>query len=225
MEAKKSNKSNLENKRPLFFQVGLVCTLALVLIAFEWESPEKENNILITATTGSEIETLIPITRDITKPKPPELPKIKEIIAVDDNMELEYETEFEDVSVGVLDDIDWVPFEQAEEKTDGKEFFIVVEDMPTFNGGDISAFHKHVQSQVVYPQQALEMGIEGTVHVNFIIDKKGNLTNINLTRKVDPLLDNEVMRILKKSPKWKAGKQRGNPVPVLFSIPVRFELN
>lgn len=103
------------------------------------------------------------------------------------------------------------------------EVFSIVEIMPSFKGGDNTDFMKYVQEQIVYPEKAVELGIEGRVFVQFVIDEQGNITEIKIIRGVDPLLDNEVIRVLKSSPKWEPGKQRGKPVKTTLIIPVEFK--
>lgn len=105
------------------------------------------------------------------------------------------------------------------------EVFYIVETMPQFQGEGIEAFRAYIQKNVTYPQLALENGISGIVYVSFVINRRGELTNISILRSVDPSLDEEVIRALKAAPKWEPGKQRGKPVNVSFSIPIRFILN
>jgi len=104
-------------------------------------------------------------------------------------------------------------------------YYSIVEEMPSFKGGDIKNFRNYIQKAVVYPQIAKENGIKGTVYVSFVVNKKGGITNIKIVRKVDPSLDNEVIRALKSAPKWSPGKQRGEKVNVSMTIPVTFQLN
>jgi len=108
---------------------------------------------------------------------------------------------------------------QAEEAT-----FIVVEEMPTFNGGDVNYFREWVQKNVEYPKIAVENGIQGKVFVSFVVDKEGNVSDIGILRGVDPCLDDEVIKVVQSSPVWKPGKQRGAEVNVRFSITVNFQL-
>lgn len=104
------------------------------------------------------------------------------------------------------------------------EVFYIVEDMPEFDGGGLKEFQNWVQRNVKYPDIALENGIAGTVYVNFLVNKIGEVSNIDIVRSVDPCLDDEVKRVLKSAPSWKPGKQRGENVNVQFSLPVKFLL-
>jgi TonB family protein len=110
-------------------------------------------------------------------------------------------------------------------KENNYQVFQVVEDMPEFQGGTIETFKSWVQANVKYPTMAMENKISGTVYVKFVVNEKGNVQDINIIRSVDPILDDEVVRAMKSAPAWKPGYQKGQPVNVSFSIPVRFVLN
>ena len=103
------------------------------------------------------------------------------------------------------------------------EPFMLVEVMPTFRGGDLNAFREWVIKRTVYPQQASDNGIEGIVFVTFIVEADGSVTNVKVTQGVDPLLDNEAIRVVSSSPKWLPGRQRGETVRVRFSIRLNFQ--
>lgn len=108
---------------------------------------------------------------------------------------------------------------------EGDEIFVVVEDMPTFQGGDINKFRAWVQNNVSYPEIASENGIQGKVFVAFVVNTAGKVGDIWIMRGVDPSLDNEVIRTIENSPDdWTPGKQRGQEVNVRFSMTVNFQL-
>ena len=111
----------------------------------------------------------------------------------------------------------------AQEKED--VVFTVVEDMPQFQGGDLSKFQGWIMKNVKYPQEALKKKISGKVFASFVIDVNGNLTNLKIKKGIDPLLDKEVLRVIKSSPKWSPGKQRGKAVKVSIVVPVHFKLS
>ena len=106
------------------------------------------------------------------------------------------------------------------------EVFTVVETMPMFNGKPAEeGFREYVGKNTQYPEKAQEQGISGRVFIEFIIDPDGNMRNVNVIRPVNPLLDNEAVRVIRESPKWTPGYQRGIAVPVKFTFPVVFKLN
>lgn len=104
------------------------------------------------------------------------------------------------------------------------EVFLIVEDMPEFDGGGLQEFSNWVNKNVKYPPIAMENGISGTVFVNFIVDKAGSIASIEIVRGVDPSLDDEVKRVLNSAPAWTPGKQRGKEVNVRMALPVKFML-
>lgn len=107
------------------------------------------------------------------------------------------------------------------------EVFYVVEEMPIFQDGgekSLEKFRNYIQSNIKYPAIAMENGISGTIYVNFIINKDGDICNINIVRGVDPSLDNVVIEALKNAPSWIPGKQRGENVAVSMAMPIKFIL-
>ena len=217
MEPKKNPKISLEKKKGLFFQIGLIITLLVIFGAFEWKSYDKVAYNLGQLSLDDLEEEIIPITQQEVKPPPPPPPPPEVIEIVEDDVEIEDEIEIEDTE----SDED-VEIEIEEE--DDEEFFMVVENMPEFPGGDLGLM-KYIQKNVKYPAIAKEYNITGKVYVSFIVDKKGSVTNVKIVRGVDKNLDAEAMRVVKSLPKYKPGKQRGKSVRVMFTIPINFTLN
>ena len=217
MEPKKNPEISLEKKKGMFFQIGLVATLIIVLVAFEWKSYEKVDYNLGQLNLDDLEEEIIPITKQEVKPPPPPPPPPEVIEIVEDEVEIEEELEIEDTE----SDED-IAIEIEEESDD--EFFMVVENMPEFPGGDLGLM-KYIQKNVKYPPIAKEYNITGKVYVSFIVDKSGSVTNVKIVRGVDKNLDAEALRVVKSLPKYKPGKQRGKPVRVMFTIPINFTLN
>ena len=216
MQPKKNPKISLESKKSLFFQIGLAVTLVLVLIAFEWKSYEKNDYNLGSLNLDDMEEEIIPITRqEVKPPPPPPPPEVIEI--VEDEVEIENEVEIEDTET---DEDEIIEIEEE----DDEEFFMVVENMPEFPGGDLGLM-KFIQKNVKYPAIAKEYNITGKVYVSFIVDKGGSVTNVKIVRGVDKNLDAEALRVVSALPKYKPGKQRGKPVRVMFTIPINFTLN
>jgi len=104
--------------------------------------------------------------------------------------------------------------------------FALVEVKPTFNGMDAEAgLREYVSKNTVYPPEAQEKGITGRVYVEFTINKDGSVSDAKLLRGVDPLLDNEALRVISASPKWTPGKHGGKPVKLKYVFPINFQLN
>ena len=217
MEPKKNPKLSLENKKGMLFQIGLVCALIIVLVAFEWKSYQKIEYNLGQLNLDDLEEEIIPITKQEVKPPPPPPPPPEIIEIVEDEEEIENELEVEDTESDEEMEIEI-------EEEDDDEFFMVVENMPEFPGGDLGLM-KYIQRNVRYPAIAKEYNITGKVYVSFIVDKSGIVTNVKIVRGVDKNLDAEALRVVKSLPKYKPGKQRGKPVRVMFTIPINFTLN
>lgn len=226
MEAKKSNKSNLERKRFMFFQIGAIFALALTLVALRWQTAENFKLAECNSIDINSVEEMIPITRPPQKKQPPALPDIKTNIVIKDNLSDIIETDIIfSVDIDATDLLAGLePYDEEPEDYDDTPF-IHVEQMPEFMGGGLDAFRRYVMTRLDYPKIARDNDIQGTVHVNFVVNRNGELIDVKILRGVDPLLDNEVLSVLKDTPKWEPGKQRGNPVNVIFTMPVSFRLN
>jgi protein TonB len=102
--------------------------------------------------------------------------------------------------------------------------FAIVEDKPKFQGEDAKTFVDWINSKVVYPQQAIENNTQGTVRVSFTVNIDGSISDVRSLGKIDPLLEDCVIEIVKKSPKWTPGRQQNKPVKVTYQVPVVFKL-
>ena len=228
MEIKKSEKANLENKKLLFVEIGLIISLLIVYIALEWTSKETNTAVLEDNTEILVEEEIISTNMD-TPPPPPAAPKIPvlsdQIDIVDDEIELEDDMFMnleDDASLGV-EIMDYV--EVQEEVVEEEAIpFQLVEEKPSFQGGDANQFSKWVNSRLVYPEIAKENGVQGRVTLQFTVEKDGSVTKVRVLRGVDPSLDKEAVRVVSMSPKWKPGKQRDRAVPVTYTFPVIFQL-
>ncbi len=226
MEIKKTDKANLEKSRGIFLQLGYVVALGIVLLAFEWGSRPSDLNSLGELGDMDLEEEIIPITRQQNEPPPPPPPpQTTEVInIVEDDVEIEDELILDDTEADQDTEIDIVEFDEEEEEVNEQEVFFVVEDMPTFQGQSSDAFRIYIQKNLKYPIIAQENGISGRVFVQFDINGKGEITNVVVVRGVDPSIDKEAVRVVKSSPKWTPGKQRGRPVRVRFTFPIVFQL-
>ena len=225
MEIKKSDKANLEKKRSIFLELGYVIVLGLVLLAFEWGTRPKGLDSLGQIGDMDVEEEIIPITRQQNEPPPPPPAQSTEVInIVEDDVEIEDELILEDTEADQDTEIEIVEFEEEEEVVEEAEVFFVVENMPEFQGQSSDAFRTYIQQNLKYPVIAQENGISGRVYVQFDIGPDGNVTNAMVVRGVDPSLDKEALRVVRSSPKWTPGSQRGRPVRVRFTFPIVFQL-
>jgi len=227
MKNKKTNNANLENKRTLFLEIGLILSLCFMLFAMEYTKQNINTSFILVSRDIQGESEIIPITRqELQKPTDPPKPKtvIIDLNIVDNDVKLDDNLDFESFDANQNDAIKIADLignnKQEEEEEEG--IFLIVEQMPKFQGKGLEEFRDYIQSSVKYPSIALENGISGTVYVGFIVNKKGEVSGINIIRGVDPALDEEVIRALKAAPLWEPGKQREKPVNVSFSIPVKF---
>jgi protein TonB len=227
MEVKKSPKANLESRKPIFTQIGLVVVLSLVLIAFEWTSTDVNVDLEAAEEEVAVEEEIIPITRqeEVKPPPPPPPPAVADILnIVDDDVELDLELEIMDTEMNQDAMVDFtVVYEVPEETREDGEIFMIVEEMPEFPGGE-GELQKYLASSVRYPVIAQENGIQGRVYIQFVINQRGEVTNVTILRGVDPSLDREAVRVVEAMPKWKPGKQRNRPVRVSYTVPINFVL-
>lgn len=229
MEVKKTQKASLENKRLLFTEIGLILTLLLVLGVFSWQSKEGKEVTLEEDNQVVEVEDMVPITQE-TPPPPSSAPKIPilsdQIDIVDDEIKVDDDMfqNLEDnanTGVEIMDYVEEVKDEVVEEEAIP---FQLVEEKPSFNGGDANEFSKWVNSRLVYPEIAKENGVQGRVTLQFTVNTDGSVSNVKVLRGVDSSLDKEAVRVVSSSPKWKPGKQRDRAVKVTYTFPVIFQL-
>ncbi len=226
MEKKKSDNVDLEKSSSIFFEIGLIVALALVLISFEWTSTGFKKNKYETNQAEQAEQEIIPITRqDKPKPKPPEPPKVTEILQIVNNdVNLQDELQLQDLEADVNTEVKQINYDVEEEDNSGDQIFFIVEDMPSFQGKGVDAFRAWVSKRLKYPEIAAENGISGRVYVQFVVEPNGVVDNVKVVRGVDPALDAEAIRVVKSSPKWAPGKQRGKAVRVAYTIPIVFVL-
>ena len=224
MEIKKSSKVDLQNKRTLFLEIGLLTSLMLVIVMFSCS--QKEKSIMsLTKDEGPIMQELIDITVQVQKPPEPvktTITVISDIInVVKDNTKIATEFSFAEFETA---DITVQKAAVKEEVIESDEPFIIAEEMPQFMGGDLNKFRSWVQERLRYPTIAAENGIQGTVTLSFVVERDGTLTSISVLQTPDRSLSEEATRVLQTSPKWTPGKQRSTPVRIKYTLPVQFKL-
>ena len=229
MEIKKTPKADLENKKTLFREIGLVAVLGIVLLAFEWSTSDKQEIMDLTGDVTAIEEEIIPITQEQpeTPPEMPKIPVLSDVIdIVDDDIEIKDDLimNLEDNANLGVEIMDYVA-EVAEEVVEEEAIpFALVEEKPRFQGGDANTFSKWVNSRLIYPEIAKENGVQGRVTLQFTVNTDGTVSNVQVLRGVDASLDKEAVRIVSSSPKWEPGRQRERPVKVTYTFPVIFQL-
>ena len=225
MELKKNPKVDVNNKRVVLLEIGLCLALLAVIAAFLY-APKEVVVEEIDMNYGPVEEQITEITRqEEQKPEPPKktestvITDVLNIVTNDEKIETGFDfAEFdEDVEI-----IQQVAVEEEEIEED--QPFVKVEEMPSFQGGDLQTFRNWVQSKVRYPQIAQENNISGRVFLMFVVERDGTLTNIQVLQTPDSSLSDEAIRVLKTSPKWKPGKQRNQAVRVKYTLPIDFRI-
>lgn len=223
MEIKKTPEADLGKKTGLFFNIGLVVSLLLVITAFEWRFYDDQS-VVDLGEADTKFEDIMDIPPTEQPPPPP--PKIQqpEVIEVPDDEEIEDKIEFDlDIEATEQTVIEEIVFRDAPAEEVAEEIFTIVEDQPTPVGG-MQAFYQFVQKELKYPAQARRMGIEGRVYVQFVVDRDGSITEVTTIRGIGAGCDEEAVRVLKNAPKWNPGKQRGRAVKVRMILPITFKL-
>ena len=225
MELKKNPKVDVNRLRIVLLEIGLIVALLVVIAAFLY-TPREVTVEKIDMNYGPVEEQITEITRQ--DQKPPEPPKRTEITVITDILNIVTN------DTKISTEVDFAEFEEdveiiqqvavEEENIEDDQPFVKVEEMPTFQGGDLNTFRNWVQSKVRYPQIAQENNISGRVFLMFVVERDGSLTNIQVLQTPDTSLSDEAIRVLKTSPKWKPGKQRNQTVRVKYTLPIDFRI-
>lgn len=228
MRTSKSSKADLESKKFIFKEIGLIIALGLVLWALELKSYEKQEIDLPTTVMENTPEEMVEITEQTKPPTPPKPPQQTTIIEIVEN-DIEVEQDLEiDVEANQDTEVErYIPIEIAEEEEMEEEeaqIFTVVESMPQFPGGD-GALLAYLSNNINYPRMALESGIQGKVFVTFVVEKDGFITDVKVLRGIGGGCDEEAIRVVQNMPQWRPGVQRNMPVRVQFNLPIRFILH
>ena len=228
MKPKKTERADLEKRRGLYLEIGLVVVLVAALVAFNVKSYDNEQVEVVQRTAEDEIEEQVLNTVEETPPPPPE-PEVPEVTTELNVIEDDAESDNE---VGIISsevtattenvEITPVQIEQEEEEVED-EIFQVVEQDPEFPGG-VEALYKFVQQNIKYPQLAKENNITGRVFVQFVVEKDGSVSNVRAARDIGGGCGAEAVRVVKSMPKWTPGKQRGKAVRAAYTLPVNFNL-
>jgi len=226
MQPKKNSKANLERRRGIHVQIGLLVALSLVLISLEWAAPRSSGNFAMVApllmAPEPEMVQLIERKEEV-KPQENKLT----ILVPADPEDLDPNEIFDDITIGseytgggikIPEDIDLPPDKPV--KPVPRD---LVEVPAEFPGGD-EAMMRWIYNNIRYPELCAELGIEGKVIAKFTISKFGKVTNIEIARSVHPDLDAEVVRVLKLMPDFRPAMQNQQLVPVFMYWPVVFQL-
>ncbi len=231
-------KTNNRNKKgSTLFQTGLIVALSLSLVAFEWRYETTPIKIVDERTFDGEIE-FIPITK--TEEAKPEAQKIKitktfnpDILKeVPNDVKIDEPKEEDSVAVKVPD---FTPVVDDRDKDDEPVHFMAVEKMPMYDDCNdegvaftesctLKKMYAHLGKTLKYPKMSKEAKIEGTVHVEFVVNKHGKVVNVNALGGPNQELKDAAVTAISSMPKMNPGTQRGKNVNVKFLLPVAFKL-
>lgn len=239
MEIKKNPKSNLENYSKLFMQLGLVLALFVTYVAIENKTYDKEYGDLGVADMASDVdEETIELQIEPPKPQPktPPPPTPEKIEVVEDEKEIE-ETVLESTETDESEAVEVEEIVEVEEEEEVVEDvpFAIIEEVPVFPGCSGTKaqkklclnkkMQKHVQ-RYFDSELANELGLapgKKRIYVQFKIDKDGSIVDVN-ARAPHPRLKKEAIRVARKIPKMKPGRQRGRAVRVGYTLPITFNV-
>ncbi len=225
MENKKNEDKRIERRIPLHFLIGLNAALLLTLAAFEWTPEVEPVDIDFIPTTRIDIDEPPIIKAKVVPPKPkPTTSQVNEV--EDDAKELEdpLEVTVDDIPASEpfeLGDIDFEAVEIPVENSD--EIFFPFEAQPDFQDG-MEQFYAFLAKNVRYPAAEKRMGVEGKVHVSFIVERDGSLSNIEIVKGLSSGCDAEAIRVMKMVTGFIPGEQRGTPVRVKMTVPIFYKL-
>ena len=233
MEVKKSPKANLDKSKGLYLLIGLVTSLSVIFICLEWTKSDlkKYNDLSIVEEFEEEIDiqnTQQEEQQPVEPPKQETPVEVSEQIEIVDNSQKTEAIQIADADDNTAIEVGKVaapPVEvKKEEDDDDQTVFVVAETMPEFPGGN-AALMKYISENIKYPVIAQEQGIQGRVVCQFTVNKDGSVVDVEVARSSgDASLDKEAVRVIKSTPKWKPGKQRGKAVRVKYTVPVSFRL-
>ena len=225
MQLKKNPQASLEDKKLTYVLIGLAFVLSICYVALEWT--EHEVTKYEVADTEFLFEDEIDIQQTTQETPPPPPPPAVQEVEVLNVVEDDVETETIEINTEDDKDVEVViapPVEAPAEEEEEEVIFVVVESMPEFPGG-AQAMMRYIAENIKYPVIAQENGIQGRVICQFVVEKDGKVSDIQVVRSSgESSLDKEAQRVIGSMPKWKPGKQRGKPVRVKYTLPVNFRL-
>ncbi len=223
MEPKKNPKYDVHKKSRMTFFFSLCVSILLVLTAFQWKRPIAQPEPR-TQNDGVIDDQLYPPVTELTytTPTKPTPAKEKPIIInpIEAKKELIEERSIELPSIPNDVPVATIQFSLPPENPDTT--FIVVERMPMPKDG-YEGLYKFLSKEIKYPKPAIRNNAKGKVFVEFVINKKGEPSNLRVTRGIGYGCDEEAIRVISLT-KWSPGKQRGVPVNVRMTVPIQFTL-
>lgn len=234
MEIKKSPAADLDGKHTQGFLLGVILVLALLFVALEfdyfgtagddYDAEALENMVKELDLEALKEEERIPLIKQPVREVPQSADKLN---VVEDEPQVELKDEIappeSDVELKTVDKVDNPEQPTVLDMESNPLNFRVVEQLPEFPGG-ASEFMKWLTKNLRYPPQAQQKNIQGKVVAQFIVNKDGSISHLEILKSVHPLLDREALRVLGMMPPWKAGLQNDKPCRTQVCIPIVFKL-
>jgi periplasmic protein TonB len=229
---KKYPEASIGDHKKYILAIGFILSFGASIFALTYRDKPKDLSGFVMETIELDAEVEPPQTEQVKPPPPP--PPPPEIEVVQDDEILEDEPEIKSVEIDVDTKIE-VPEVIKKEEVVEQEIFTVVEDMPRFPGCENKPTKAEKEqcaqmelmkylAKIQYPPMARDNDIEGKVFVRFVIDEKGKVTNVEIARGADKLLDQAALKHVQAMPDWIPGKQRGKAVKVQYVVPINFKL-
>jgi periplasmic protein TonB len=218
MEAKKTVKADVHNKSMLFFSIGLIISLSMVLAAFEYR--DKGNPIILSLEKVEDnMDEILDVPSTNHPPPPPKI-QLPKIVEVPDDKTIESEIQITFDIETVIEPVVEIQVKEEEEVSD--EIFNIVEQIAEPIGGT-AAFYKYLSENIEYPALAKKMSITGRVFCEFVVNRDGTIQDVKVAKGIGAGCDEEAIRVLKGAPVWKPAKQRGKAVRSRVFIPIVFK--
>ena len=188
------------------------------------EVVKQENVEKVVEKVKSSIKFTAPVIKKDNEVRPEDMMKSQDEILSTNTAIGAFDVKGNDEAGEVLKAKEVIATEPVKPKEEENKVFDVVEQMPSFPGGQ-GAPMNYLNSNIKYPVIAEENGIQGRVVVQFVVGKDGSISNVHVVKSVDPSLDKEAVRVVKNMPRWIPGKQNGQSVTVRYTLPVTFRLS
>lgn len=220
----KNTKKN-ERMRFVYFQLGLLISFSLTFLAFEWTTYYSVKKLTGTTVAVDDGEVLPPIITLETKKPEVKIEKTykpdpNKFVIVDNSATVEKPAEEETPDETPKFDKKWAPVEPIVIDPDPVDF---PDEMPQFEGGESEMF-KYLSKNMKYPKVDLQLERQGTVFVEFVVGKNGEITEVKILRGVSETIDAEAIRVIQSMPNWLPGKQKGRAVKVRYKMPLTFKI-
>lgn len=224
----KKNRADSERliSRMSYF-IGLSVSLLACIVVINWKTYDRLELIDLGQVEADFDDLMeVPISEQPPPPPPKEMQTAVIVEVSDEELieEIEFQVDAEMTEEAQVEDhnIDFTVEATVEEES-VEEVFTIVETYPAPVGG-FQSFYEYVAKNIQYPAQARRLSIEGMVFVQFVVEKDGAITNIQVLKGIGAGCDKEAVRVLENAPPWKPGKQRGRNVRVYMTVPIRFIL-